>query len=39
VAVKFLLYIISAQNESGLIGQNDTGTRPASSGVKKIAEY
>ena len=39
VAVKFLLYIIIVQNESGLISQNDSGTHPASSGAKKIVEY
>jgi hypothetical protein len=39
VAVKFLFYIISVQNESGLSIQNDSGTHPASSGAKKIAEY
>ena len=39
VAVKFLLYIISVQNESGWISQNDSGTHRASSEAKKIAEY
>jgi hypothetical protein len=28
VTVKFLLYIIIVQNESGLISQNDSGTHP-----------
>jgi hypothetical protein len=39
VAGNFFYGIISVQNKSGLINQNDSDTHPAANVAKKILEY